>query len=154
MNLQNSPMNRRILQIKQTLGVDVCSLYLAHEEDRSLEIIASCGLDQRVVGTRLSYDQGLTGKVARTQTAVAARDIQNHNDYFHVAGSGEERFKSYLGIPLEFKGDLYGVLVIQTEVHKTFFHREIKELHSAGREFMETLVACTEKSRADRKCTA
>ncbi|HAB04188.1 MAG TPA: phosphoenolpyruvate--protein phosphotransferase, partial [Alcanivorax sp.] len=92
---------------------------------------------------QLGYAQGLTGKVARTRLPVVARVIQDHADYFHVAGSGEERFKSYLGIPLEHDGELHGVLVVQTEQTKTFFHRHIQEVHRAGRDLMASLMVLT-----------
>lgn len=133
-------MSERVAAVRERLNVDVCSLYLALPEEQTLEIIASSGLDRGAIGARLAFSQGLTGKVARTGKPVVARDIQAHADYFHVAGSGEERFKSYLGIPLERNGTLHGVLVIQTEHTKTFFHRDIKELHGAGRDVMSALV--------------
>lgn len=138
-------MQQRVAAVSEALGVGVCSFYLAHPDKQSLEMVATCGLDRRILGTRLDYSQGLTGKVARTGKAVAARDIQSHADYFHVEDSGEERFTSYLGIPLERNGDLLGVLVIQTVESKTFFHRDIRELHSAGRDLIQALLTpCTE----------
>lgn len=140
MSVSPSPMYLRVDAVRSRLEVDVCSLYLAHPGKPVLEIVATSGLSERAVGAKLSFDQGLTGKVARTRKPVAARDIQSHADYFHVEGSNEERFKSYLGIPLERNGELLGVLVIQTEQTKTFFLREIKELHSAGRDVMAGLA--------------
>ncbi|WP_417215567.1 hypothetical protein [Alcanivorax sp.] len=74
-----------------------------------------------------------------SRSAVAARDIQAHMDYFYVPGSDEEHFRSYLGIPLEYDGVLYGVLVVQTRVKKTFFLKDIRELHSAGRDLLDAL---------------
>lgn len=138
-------MRARVDRVRETLGVDVCTLYLARAEDQRLEIIASSGLDQAVIGRKLLYTQGLTGKVARTGKPVVARDIRTHRDNFHVEGSGEEQFTSYLGIPLEQDDALYGVLVIQTRASKTFFHRDISELHNAGRDLLAVLpMACTE----------
>ena len=138
-----NPMNERVDAVRRKLEVDVCSLYLAHPDRQTLEIVATSGLHQSVIGKQLGYAQGLTGKVARTRLPVVARVIQDHADYFHVEGSGEERFKSYLGIPLEHDGELHGVLVVQTEQTKTFFHRHIQEVHSAGRDLMAGLVALT-----------
>ncbi len=141
MTQNQNPMNERVDAVRRKLDVDVCSLYLADPGQRTLEIVATSGLHQSVLGKRLGYDQGLTGKVARTRLPVVARVIQDHADYFHVEGSGEERYKSYLGIPLEHNDALYGVLVVQTERTKTFFHRDIQEVHSAGRDLMEGLAA-------------
>lgn len=137
-------LSRRVDDVRSRLKVNVCTLYRAHPEDDSLEIVATSGLNQDAVGARLSCQQGLTGKVARTGKPLAARDIQSHSDYFHVQGSGEERFRSYLGIPLHRGDDLLGVLVIQTEDMKTFFLKDIRELHSAGRDVMDSLVEWAE----------
>jgi L-methionine (R)-S-oxide reductase len=141
-------MHQRVTEVKRTLDVDVCSFYQANPAQKTLEMVASCGLEQRVIGTRLAYSQGLTGKVARTAKPVAARDIQTHAEYFHVDGSGEERFTSYLGIPLERGGELYGVLVIQTIESKTFFHRDIRELYDAGRDLINALTGAAHQKLA------
>jgi L-methionine (R)-S-oxide reductase len=132
------PMLQRVRQVGAHLGVDVCSFYLADPARQEITLVASCGLE-KAIGTCLTYQQGLTGKVARTRTPVAARDIQTHAEYFHIDGSDEERFTSYLGIPLERRGELLGVLVVQTIDSKTFFHKDIKELYSAGQDLMNSL---------------
>ena len=135
-----SPMHQRVDAVKQALGVDVCSLYQALEDQQTLEIVASSGLNQNALGSRLSWQQGLTGRVARTGAPVAARDISTHADNFHIDGSDEEQFKSYLGIPLKENGALYGVLVIQTTDKRTFFQRDVRELYNAGHELMCALA--------------
>jgi len=132
-------MHARVDAVRNKLNVQVCSLYQADGQQQTLEIVATSGLNQRVLGATLAYSQGLTGKVARTRRAVAARDIQAHMDYFYVPGSDEEHFRSYLGIPLEYDSVLYGVLVVQTRVKKTFFLKDIKELHSGGRDLLDAL---------------
>ena len=70
---------------------------------------------------------------------MVARDSQKHEAYFHIEGSDEERYRSYLGIPLEHDSVLYGVLVVQTEALKTFFLKDIRELHGAGRDLLDAL---------------
>lgn len=137
---QHVSMHQKVTRLRAQLLVDVCTLYRASAEARVLEIAATSGLNASAVGSRLSFDQGLTGKVARTERPVAARDIQSHPEYYHVDGSGEEVFTSYLGIPLIHLGDLYGILVVQTRETKTFFHKEISELYSVGRELLDALL--------------
>ena len=72
MNSTNKAMLSRVRQVRDVLDVDVCSLYLAHPDSQELEIVATCGLDEKALGARLKYSQGLTGKVARTGQPVAA----------------------------------------------------------------------------------
>ena len=139
MNEPELLIQQRVSRVKTVLGVDVCSFYLADAKEQRLQMLASCGLE-KAVGTQLGYDQGLTGKVARTAKPVAARDIQTHAEYFHVDGSGEERYTSYLGITLERRGELIGVLVIQTVDSRTFFHRDVRELFDAARDLMDCVA--------------
>ncbi|WP_133492304.1 GAF domain-containing protein [Alcanivorax sp. 24] len=134
-------MQERVEAVRQALAVDVCSLYQAFPEAGELELVASGGLDPEALGARMTFSQGLTGKVARTGQPVVARQVADHPEYHHVANSGEERFKSYLGIPLSNGDRLIGVLVIQTVVAKSFFHNDIRELHRAGRDVREVLLA-------------
>lgn len=101
--------------------------------------MATSGLNRNALGATLSFRQGLTGKVARSRSPVVARDIKAHAEYHYVPGSDEERFQSYLGIPLEQAGRLYGVLVVQTEAKKTFFLKDIRELHCAGKDLLDAL---------------
>ena len=129
-----------VAQLKEELGVEVCSLYIALDAEQKLQMAASCGLNKNAVGSFLRYDQGLTGKVARTHKPLAVKNPQSHPDYFHIEGSGEEKYQSYLGIPLLHEEKLFGVLVVQTERTKMFLHSEIKSLYSAGRELMDTLL--------------
>ena len=139
MSLPPDFMQARVDAVKNRLDVPVCSLYQADEIREILVIVATSGLNQKARGATLSFRQGLTGKVARSRGAVVARDIKANAQYHYVPGSDEERFQSYLGIPLEQDGRLYGVLVVQTEAKKTFFLKDIRELHSAGKDLLEAL---------------
>lgn len=140
MSAHPDPAFLRVDAVRSRLGVDVCTLYSARTRENELMLHVTSGLNHNVVGTRLPFGQGLTGKVARRQAPLAARDIQSHRDHYHVEGSGEERFRSYLGIPLLREDHLLGVLVIQTEETKTFFQRDIRELYEAARDLMDDLM--------------
>ncbi len=139
MSADPDPAFLRVDAVRSRLGVDVCTLYLALARERELMLYVTSGLNQNVVGTRLPFGQGLTGKVATRQAPLAARDIQSHGDHYHVDGSGEERFSSYLGIPLLEENHLLGILVIQTEHTQTFFQRDIRELYEAARDLIDHL---------------
>lgn len=120
------------------LGVDVCSLYIATPGNH-LQLAATCGLSQSVIGTRMSFSQGLTGRVARSQHSLSVKNPDTHPDYYHISSSGEEKYQSYLGIPLLRDHHLLGVLVVQTVRPKMFFMSEIKSLYEAGRRVMDIL---------------
>ena len=138
--LHSPEQTQTMIESLQTrLAVEVCSLYLAEPAKQRLQLAASAGLNRSAIGAYLSYQQGLTGLCAREKKPIAVKMPAQHPDYFHIEGSGEERFQSFIGIPLVQNQGLFGVLVVQTERKKMFFHSEIKTLYQAGREVMQAL---------------
>lgn len=130
----------RVDKVRRRLDVDVCSFYIANRRARLVSIAATSGLNQSAVGAALSWNEGLTGRVARTGKPVTARDVQAHEDYCHIPGSDEEHFRSYLGVPLIRRGKVLGVLVIQTREERRFQYRDIKELYAAAVDLTDSLL--------------
>jgi len=120
------------------LHVDVCSFYKMIN-DQHLELIASKGLSEAAIGAKLNINQGLTGRVARTKHSVSIKNPTAHPDYYHIQLSGEERYQSFLGIPLNKNGQIFGVLVVQTIRPKLFYLSEIQALYEAGRKMIEIM---------------
>jgi phosphotransferase system enzyme I (PtsP) len=122
------------------LKVDVCSLYTLNPAGNQLKLVATNGLSQSVLGASMSVKQGLTGAVARTRRSLSVKNPSTHPDYYHIQGSGEEKYQSYLGIPLIKNEILFGVLVVQTVRPKMFFVSEIKMLHAAGYRVIDSIA--------------
>lgn len=129
-----------VKQLAADLSVDVCSLYVPTDSGRHLELIATYGLSPSVIGTLIPPERGLVSKVARTRRVVAVKDPENHPDYFHVAGSGEEHYRTFLGIPVLQGTELSAVLVVQTKHSHIYLLEEIAKIHETGR-LIEGLLA-------------
>jgi L-methionine (R)-S-oxide reductase len=138
------PESYYLSSIVKTLGdelnVDVCSLYTLNSTGEQLQLVATNGLSQSVIGARMSIKQGLTGAVARTRRSLSVKNPSTHPDYFHIPNSGEEKYQSYLGIPLIKDEVLFGVLVVQTVRAKLFFVNEIKMLFGAASRVIEVIT--------------
>lgn len=126
-------------QLKQELSVDVCSIYLLSEDASSLYLAATDGLNQRVLGSVLSLSQGLTGSVARNRKPMLVANPSEHPDYYHLNGSDEEQYASYLGTPLVHEDQLLGVLTVQTVSEKLFALNGIQRVYSSRRRVIEAL---------------
>ncbi|MDX2421189.1 MAG: phosphoenolpyruvate--protein phosphotransferase [Amphritea sp.] len=98
--------------ISETLLVEVCSLYLK-QRDESMRLVASHGLvrKNRVV---IPAKKGLAGHVMQMQSAINIIEPDQHPEYYFVAKSKEERYHSYCGVPLVYRAQVYGVLVVQS----------------------------------------
>ncbi len=95
--------------------VDVCSIYVFDEERKCLSLVATFGLSEEMVGKiYMRLNEGLTGLVIEEMRPVFVKNPARHPRYKYFEGSGEERYHSFLGLPLVYHGEALGVLVIQT----------------------------------------
>jgi starch phosphorylase len=112
---------------------DVCSAYLLEPDRSNLVLAATVGLHPRCIGTlRMPLSEGLSGLVAEQLVPVAVADARNHPRYKYFKDSGEEEYRSFLGVPLINRGLLQGVLVVQTKESRTFREDEIRMLANAA----------------------
>jgi L-methionine (R)-S-oxide reductase len=133
-------LNSIVKTLGDELNVDVCSLYTFKADTNQLTLAATHGLSQSVIGATMSIKQGLTGAVARTRHSLSVKNPSTHPDYFHIQGSGEEKYQSYLGIPLIKNEVLFGVLVAQTVRPKMFFMSEIQTIYAAGYRLIDIIA--------------
>ena len=64
--------------------------------------------------------EGLSGLVAEQLLPVAVADAREHPRYKYFKESGEDKYRSFLGVPLIDRGVLQGVLVVQTKEPRVF----------------------------------
>jgi signal transduction protein with GAF and PtsI domain len=112
---------------------DVCSAYLLEPDQSNLVLAATLGLHPRSIGTlRMPLHEGLSGLVAEQLVPVAVPDAREHPRYKYFKESGEEEYRSFLGVPLIDRGVLQGVLVVQTKDPRVFHENEIRMLVEAA----------------------
>ena len=114
---------------------DACSAYLLEPDRSNLVLAATVGLHSNCIGTlRMPIHEGLTGLVAEQVLPVAVDDVKGHPRFKFFKGSGEEEYRSFLGVPLIDRGVLQGVLVVQTRAPRAFSEDEIYMLARAANE--------------------
>ena len=112
---------------------DVCSAYLLEPDRSNLVLAATLGLHPQSIGKlRMPLHEGLAGLVAEHVLPVAVEDAPNHPRFKFFKESGEEVYRSFLGVPLIDRGVLQGVLVVQTKEPRTFHEHEIRRLTEAA----------------------
>ena len=127
---------------------DVCSAYLLEPDRSNLVLAATLGLHPRCIGTlRMPLSEGLSGLVAELLVPVPVADARNHPRYKYFKDSGEEEYRSFLGVPLIDRGLLQGVLVVQTKESRTFREDEIRMLANAA---AQVAPVVSEARRLDR----
>jgi starch phosphorylase len=119
--------------IATRFNTDVCSAYLLEPDRSNLVLAATLGLHPRSIGKlRMPLNEGLAGLVAEQVLPVAVDDVRNHPRFKYFKESGEDDYRSFLGVPLIDRGILQGVLVVQTKASRIFREHEIRMLVEAA----------------------
>ncbi len=98
------------------LSATVSSIYLYDDQTEEIVLRATVGLNPEAVGRiRMRPGEGLVGTVMITQEPVCEGAAGQNPAFKYFEAAGEERFQSFLGVPI-YKGiENIGVLVVQHE---------------------------------------
>jgi phosphotransferase system enzyme I (PtsP) len=118
-----------VIIVGERMETEVCSLYILDQQKRRLTLSATMGLDPESVGkVSMGIGEGLTGLVIERMKPVMVVDALAHPRYKYFPETGEERFHSFLGVPLIDQKSPLGVLVVQTLRRRQFSRDEIRLL--------------------------
>ena len=119
--------------IARRFHTDVCSAYLLEPDRANLVLAATLGLRPECIGTlRMALHEGLAGLVAEQVRPVAVEQAASHPRFKYFKEAGEEKYHSFLGVPLIDQGVLQGVLVVQTIEPRAFTEDEVQMLVQAA----------------------
>src|SRR5665213_796302 len=103
---------------------DVCSVYFFDEDTQMLTLKTTKGLHADSIGNvRLKPGDELARIAFKELRAVCEGDAAKHPRYRSVPGSGEEKFCSYLAIPILRGQNRIGVMTLQS-VKRDYFSVE------------------------------
>ncbi|MBN2740010.1 MAG: phosphoenolpyruvate--protein phosphotransferase [Rhodobacteraceae bacterium] len=118
-------LNRITHLIADSLGTQVCSIYLFRDPE-TLELCATEGLNPEAVHhTRMRLGEGLVGRVARSGQPINTADAPSAPGFRYMAETGEEIYSSFVGVPIQRVGEKLGVLVVQSKEKRSFTDDEL-----------------------------
>ena len=127
--------------IAEETGADVSSIYLLRPSG-ALELSATHGLKAEAVHTtRLRPGEGLVGLVARRARPFSVDNAPSHPDFSYRPETGEEPFRSFVGVPILRGGRLIGVLTAQTEAVRPTTVDEIETLQTVAMLLAEVVIS-------------
>ncbi|MGF1501577.1 MAG: phosphoenolpyruvate--protein phosphotransferase [Paracoccaceae bacterium] len=114
--------------VASNMVAEVCSIYLKRDE-RTLELCATEGLNPDAVHrARLLVGQGLVGRIAERAVPFATDDARNAPGFRYLPETGEEVYRSFVGVPVQRFGAVMGVLVVQNTAPRAYSDDEIEAL--------------------------
>ncbi|MBC7193916.1 GAF domain-containing protein, partial [Marinobacter sp.] len=103
-----------VSRVQKAMGTEVCSVYLLDPATNRYILMATEGLYRKAVGqVSLAYSEGLVGLVGSREEPINLEDAPSHPRYRYFPETGEERFRSFLGVPIIHHRRVLGVLVVQ-----------------------------------------
>jgi len=99
-------------RVKAALPIDACAVYLTDEESDQYVLMAAEGFNPASIGkVRIDRQEGLPGLVGERRELIIVSDAATHPRYHPSSATGEERYHSFLGVPLIHYHQVLGVLV-------------------------------------------
>ena len=134
-------LDRIVIIIAQNMVAEVCSVYLLRG-DGALELYATEGLNREAVHlTTMKAGEGLVGLIARQAQPIALSDAQSHPSFSYRPETGEEIYRSFLGVPVLRGGAVLGVLVVQNSATRIYAEEETEALQTVAMVMAEMIAA-------------
>lgn len=117
--------------VAKRMRTDVCSIYLLETSTDDLLLKATKGLSKASVNrTSMKINEGLCGLVVENRDVVMTDNAPAHPRYKYFKETKEEKFLSFLGLPLFERNTPIGVITLQTCEARRFTEDEISALRT------------------------
>src|SRR5690606_28067433 len=91
--------------------------------------------------TRLRGGEGLVGDIAAHARPLNLADAQSHPGFAYRPETGEEVYKSLMGVPILRSGRVVGVLVVQNRTKRNYTEEEVEALQKVAMVLAEVVAA-------------
>ncbi len=133
-------LDKLVTVIASNMVAEVCSIYL-RRAGKILELFATEGLNRAAVhNTRLKEGEGLVGMVSETAEAVNLSDAPADPHFSYRPETGEDPFKSFLGVPIVRGGQVFGVLTVQNRAERIYAEEEVEALQTVAMVLAEVVA--------------
>ena len=126
--------------IASNMVAEVCSIYL-RRAGKMLELFATEGLNRAAVhNTRLREGEGLVGLVSESAEAVNLSDAPSDPHFSYRPETGEDPYKTFLGVPIVRGGQVFGVLTVQNKAERIYAEEEVEALQTVAMVLAEVVA--------------
>lgn len=123
-----------VRRVRRAMRAEVCSIYLVDPETQNYVLMSTRGLSVNSdTLISLKSDEGLVGLVGRRAEPVNLEDAHAHPSFHYLSDTDEEKYRSFLGVPIIHHRQVLGVLVVQ--------HAEKRRFDEGEEAFLITLSA-------------
>ncbi|MFW8591627.1 phosphoenolpyruvate--protein phosphotransferase [Glaciecola sp. 2405UD65-10] len=129
-----SALARLATMVKDTMGVDSCSIYLANYATQKMLLAATDGLDKSAVGVvEIGFYEGLIGLIGDREEPINIENAPAHPRFKHYPEVKEDNYHAFIGTPIIHQRKVLGVISMQQQ--------EIRRFSEDDEAFLVTLAA-------------
>lgn len=133
-------LNKMVNLIAEYMNVDVCSIYLYNEDEKKLILMATKGLKKSAVGNvRLNIGEGLAGLALKELSYICEKTASKSKYYKYFPNINEEKYESFLAVPILHGFNKVGVLVVQRKEKNFFAEKDILTLRALAAQLANTI---------------
>ncbi len=133
-------LDKLVSIIALNMVAEVCSIYL-RRAGKILELFATEGLNPDAVHrTRMKEGEGLVGMVADSAEPVNLSDAPSDPHFSYRPETGEDPYRSFLGVPIVRGGQVFGVLTVQNRAARQYAEEEVEALQTVSMVLAEVVA--------------
>ena len=134
-------LDKIVQLIARDMVAEVCSIYVQRAGD-VLELFATEGLKAEAVHrTRLRVGEGIVGQIAAHSRPYALAEAEQHPAFAYRPETGEEAYKSLMGVPVLRGGRVLGVIVVQNRTSRHYTDEEVEVMETVAMVIAELLAS-------------
>jgi phosphotransferase system enzyme I (PtsP) len=139
-----------VKRVCQHLEVDACTVFILDADDQELVMMASSIANYALIVGHwsIALGKGLVSRVVTSGEPLAVTDVSEDEDNVEVAqGMLVPHYQAFLGVPISFRGEILGVLIIQQLETRRFSDGEIASLTTLSAQLASTVADAIETGR-------
>jgi phosphotransferase system enzyme I (PtsP) len=126
--------------VTRHMECEVCSIYLYYVNQHELVLKATKGLNPASINqVKMKIGEGLTGQSLKEKRPICEGQAKNNPNFRFFPGLGEEKFESFLAVPILRGSVEIGVMVIQSEKKDYFSSEDIQVFRAITTQLAATI---------------
>ncbi|MBN2715056.1 MAG: phosphoenolpyruvate--protein phosphotransferase [Deltaproteobacteria bacterium] len=126
--------------VARHLHADVCSIYLFDNRENALVLKATHGLNRNAVDVvKLRIGEGLVGISFEAFAVINDGNAQDNPNFKYFAEADEDRFHSFICVPIRRGVEKIGALVVQHSERSWFHDDDVRALKAAASQLAGSL---------------
>jgi len=128
------------VMVTRHMECEVCSIYLYYADLQELVLKATKGLNPVSINkVRMKIGEGLTGMALKEKRPICEGQAKNNPNFRFFPGIGEEKYESFLAVPI-LRGSIeIGVMVIQSQKKDYFSPEDVQVFRAITTQLAATI---------------